>query len=88
MDGSIAMTSPVLPLIIDHVSSALSPISASDAVTFRNREPTGRLSDTVTVKVLSLKTGVLSLISRMVTLTETVSDRGGEPLSEAWITSV
>ena len=79
----MAMTSPTFPLTIDHASRALSPISESDAVTFRNRVPTGRFSAAVTVKLLSENTGGLSLISSIVTFTETVSVRGGVPWSDA-----
>ena len=74
--------------MIENVNRALSPTSASDAVTFRNLEPIGRLSNTVTVNASLVNTGGLSLMSRIVIFTETVSVRGGLPLSDAWITSV
>ena len=88
LEGSIAITLPIFPLMIENVNRAFSPTSASDAVTFRNLEPIGRLSNTVTENASLVNTGELSLISRIVILTETVSERGGVPLSDAWITRV
>ena len=73
--------------MIENVSRALLPISASVAVMFRNLEPVGRLSDTVTTKADWLNCGALSLMSIIVMLTLTVSVRGGVPLSVAWTRS-
>lgn len=77
----------MFPLMIENVNRALSPESASDAVTLRNLEPIRRLSGTVTEKDGLVNTGELSFMSRIVILTDTVSERGGVPLSDAWITS-
>ena len=87
VDFSIAITLPMFPLIIENVNRALSPESASDAVTLRNLEPMPRLSGTVTEKAGLVNTGELSFMSRIVILTDTVSERGGVPLSDAWIES-